>query len=654
MNTHDNERLIYDCARDAFESILQLDLQKGICTDIFSPAADNDTENEIRYTDLVENFVQNHARGGKEELSAALNLERVRTELKDNGRYMVFGGTTGAAEDGYKMLTFLPKEDTAYATLYCMNFSNIADYYNKKLHALKDENYRDSLTNAFNRNYYEHILRNRQMDGGVAIIDLDDFKLCNDTYGHDVGDLALTEAARIILHNIRSRDTLVRFGGDEFLLVLPNYATNQMTDLLEKIREEINGVQHSSLGTFRLSVSIGAVSLKNETVSSAAYRADRIMYLAKKQKNTLLTEHQLAKNGGKPKSDKADRQKLLIADDSDFNRALLSEQLEGKFDIVEAANGEECMAVLENYRTQISLVLLDVIMPVMNGFSVLKEMGEKHLLEDIPVIMISADDSDASIRRALEMGATDYISRPFDATAVGQRILNTVKLYAKQRRILTMLTEQTREKESNSRIMIDITSNVIGYINGESSNHIQHMKKLTAMLLERLVLKTDQYGLAWQDCELIATAAMLHDVGKVGIDPAILNKPGRLTPEEYQRMKAHTLIGESILTRGDLATLQDEPLLQRAIQICRWHHERFDGKGYPDGLVGDDIPIAAQVVGIADVYDALVSHRCYKSVSTPEQALQMIQNGECGSFNPILVECLSDILEKSTRDIYSA
>ena len=225
------------------------------------------------------------------------------------------------------------------------------------------------------------------------------------------------------------------------------------------------------------------------------------------------------------------------------------------------------------------------------------------------------------------MGATDYIHRPFDAKVVEQRIRNTVKLYAKQRRMLTMLTDQTREKENNSRIMIDILSNAIGYINGESVEHIQHLKKITAMLLERLILKTDRYGLAWKDCELIATAAMLHDIGKVGIDPAILNKPGKLTPEEYEIVKAHTLIGERILKSGDLSEFQDEPLLKTAMQICRMHHERFDGSGYPDGISGEDIPIAAQVAGIADVYDALVSKRCYKGTYTPAEAMQMIKNG---------------------------
>ena len=241
---------------------------------------------------------------------------------------------------------------------------------------------------------------------------------------------------------------------------------------------------------------------------------------------------------------------------------------------------------------------------------------------------------------------------PFDAKVVRQRIRNTVKLYAKQRRMLSMLSEQAREKEKNGRIMIDIMSNMVGCINGESAGHILRMKKITMLLLERLILKTDRYGLAWKDCGLIAAAATLHDIGKVRIDPAILNKPGKLTEEEYAVVKQHAVLGEEILKSGDLSAFQDEPQLKNAIEICRWHHERYDGRGYPDGLSGDDIPIAAQVAGIADVFDALVSVRSYKEAYTPEEALRMIRDGECGCFNPLLVECLTEVIGKAVHDIY--
>ncbi len=644
--------MLCNLARDAFDFVLQVDLNSEICTAILPPSNDKIGESDIPYTEFVKGFTEEYPEAEKEKLKDALRLERVKAELRQNGRYEVICNTANRTPTGDKILVFIPGNDKRYATIYRVDFSSIAEHYNEELNNLKKESYLDNLTKAFNRNFYELKLRNKRVNGCVAIIDIDDFKLCNDTYGHDIGDLALTETSRIIFGNIGGKDILVRFGGDEFLLVLTDCSADQMVCILEKIRADINGVQHGGFGNFHLSVSIGGVTVNDETVADAVYRADRIMYLAKKQKNTILTERQIAGKNENRLNEKTARQKILIVDDSEFNRSLLTELLCGSFDIMEATNGEECMAVLGRYGTQISVVLLDIIMPVMDGFEVLRAMDEKQLIEDIPVIMISADNNNSNIRRAFEMGATDYIHRPFDAKVVEQRIRNTVKLYAKQRRMLTMLIDQTREKENNSRIIIDILSNAVGYINGESAEHIQHLKKITAMLLERLILKTDRYGLAWKDCELIATAAMLHDIGKVGIDPAILNKPGKLTPEEYEIIKTHPLIGERILKNGELAEFQGEPLLEAAVQICRMHHERFDGKGYPDGISGENIPIAAQVVGIADVYDALVSKRSYKEAYTAAEAIQMIQNGECGSFNPILIECLSELIEKLTHDIY--
>lgn len=463
------EKIICDCARGIFDSVFLVNLPEGTCTDIFSP---DDCKITVCYDTLVNKFIQGHTDTGKAKLKESLNLEKVRAELKSKGRYEVIEGTANQPNAGYKILTFLL--NGGHATLCCMDFGNIANYYNKKLDYLTNENCRDSLTGAFNRNFYEFNLRDSRISGSVAIIDIDDFKLCNDTYGHDIGDLALTETVKVIIHNIRGKDTLVRIGGDEFLLVLPACSSQRMVSVLEKIRREINAVYHRGFGNFRLSVSIGGVTVKEETVADAVYRADRIMYIAKKQKNTLMTEMQLAQDSGNDPAEKAMRQKLLIVDDSDFNREILSDLLGSGFDILEAVNGEECMAVLEQHGMQISAVLLDIVMPVMDGFSVLKVMNEKHLLYDIPVIIISADDADSNIRRAFEMGAADYIRRPFDAKVVGQRVCNTVKLYAKQRRMLSMLTAQTREKGNNRRIMIDILSNVVGYINGESVEHIQH------------------------------------------------------------------------------------------------------------------------------------------------------------------------------------
>ena len=289
-------------------------------------------------------------------------------------------------------------------------------------------------------------------------------------------------------------------------------------------------------------------------------------------------------------------------------------------------------------------MLLDIVMPEMDGFEVLAAMNQNHWIEDIPVIMISSEDSDSYIRRAYEMGVSDYISRPFDAKIVYQRVLNMIKLYAKQRRLIHLVTRQIYEKERNNRMMIGILSQIVEFRNGESGLHVIHINLITQLLLEQLVKKTGKYQLSWEDRLLIATASALHDIGKIGIDEKILNKPGKLTKEEFEIMKTHTLIGAQMLDNLDM--YRNEKLLKLAHEICHWHHERYDGKGYPDGLVGEEIPISAQVVSLADVYDALVSERVYKKAFSHEKALEMIQNGECGTFNPLLLQCMTEAQDK--------
>ena len=206
------------------------------------------------------------------------------------------------------------------------------------------------------------------------------------------------------------------------------------------------------------------------------------------------------------------------------------------------------------------------------------------------------------------------------------------------------MTNQIKEKEKSSRVMVGILSQIVEFRNGESGLHVQHINILTRLLLARLVQKTGQYSLSWTDQHIITMASALHDIGKIGIDEKILNKPGALTAEEFEIMKSHTVIGASILKSLEL--YQEEPLVKVATEICRWHHERYDGKGYPDGLRGEEIPISAQVVSMADVYDALISERVYKKGYSHEKAMQMILAGECGAFNPLLLECLQDIQQE--------
>ena len=337
------------------------------------------------------------------------------------------------------------------------------------------------------------------------------------------------------------------------------------------------------------------------------------------------------------------KQRILIVDDSEMNRMLLADMLGDGYEILEAENGLEAVEYLKKLTTDIDLLLLDITMPLMDGFEVLAVMNQYHMISDIPVIMISAERAFSYVERAYEMGVTDYISRPFNALVVQKRVENTLMLYAKQKRLVHMVADQIYEKEKNNDMMVNILSHIVEFRNGESGLHILHIHMMTEILLRQLCSKTDHYSLTREDIVRISTASALHDVGKISVPDSILNKPGRLTEEEFQVMKSHSVIGAQMLSK--LPVYKDEPFIQTACEICRWHHERYDGKGYPDGLKGDEIPIAAQIVSLADVYDALTSERCYKKAFSHEKAMEMILNGACGAINPLLLECLVEVEE---------
>ncbi len=335
-----------------------------------------------------------------------------------------------------------------------------------------------------------------------------------------------------------------------------------------------------------------------------------------------------------------DQIKILIVDDSEMNRSILADMLGEEFVTVEAENGETAVDILRESGREFSLVLLDIVMPVMDGFGVLTEMKNMRLIEELPVIMVSAEKTPAQVELAYELGATDFIMRPFDAAIVRRRVMNTLLLYAKQKKLLGIIEEQIRENEQNSSLMVDVLSHIVEFRNGESGLHIWHVRTITEFLLRKLATKTVKYPLDETEITIISMASALHDIGKIAIDDKILNKPGKLTPEEFAVMKTHSIIGARMLE--GLTQYRGNPLVRKAYEICRWHHERYDGKGYPDGLVGDEIPISAQIVALADVYDALTSARVYKPPFTPEKAEEMILTGQCGVFNPLLLECLSD------------
>lgn len=522
----------------------------------------------------------------------------------------------------------------------------------KKFAHYRRELYADALTGSYNRRYFEDRLKEQRMDAGIAMIDLDDLKTYNDTYGHMAGDKVLMTVAVAIISCIRKTDRLVRYGGDEFLLVMPGIGLEAFIAKLHRIQDVVRNTSVEGCPQLKLSVSIGGALTNGETVGKAMYRADEYMYQAKTSKNTIVTE----KDGQRTPEEivaagrrNASRYRILIVDDSEMNRRILSEMLKGEFEILEAENGEACLDMLDRYETKISLILLDIVMPGMDGFGVLEYMNRNNLIRDIPVIMISGEDSGETMKRAYEWGVSDYIKRPFDMEVVHRRVLNTIKLYAKQRRLVALVTNQIFEKEKNSRMLISVLSEIVEFRNGESGTHVLNINTLTTMILEQLVKKTDKYHLSWSDRMLISTASSLHDIGKIGIDEKILNKPGPLTPEERKIMEKHTVIGADMI--ASLQMYEDEPLMKVAYQICRWHHERYDGKGYPDGLKGEEIPISAQVVALADVYDALTSERVYKKAYSHEETVQMICNGECGTFNPLLLECLCEIQDHIKKEL---
>ena len=511
-------------------------------------------------------------------------------------------------------------------------FNNLAEYRGKL--------YRDAVTGAYNERYYQEKYRSRILTAGVAVLRVDDFKAANDVYGRYAGNSVLETVAGVLRRNLGEKDRLIRRGEDRLLLLLPEVGQSDFGQKLEHLRLQLAAAGVPGYSHLHISVSIGGVWIRDGEVSAAVEHAERLATYAQMQKNTVITEQQ-------PERTVHRRQSVLIVDDSELNRKMLGQMLGSRFDIAEAASGEACLQLLEQNATGISIVLLDIHMPGIDGFTVLEEMNQKNLLEQIPVIMISSEDTVDAVRRAFDLGASDYISRPFDAKVVYQRIINTIQLYAKQRRLSAMAADLAFEKERASRMMIGILSQVVEKRNGESRDHVQRVAQLTSMLLAGLAQKTDRYPLTREMRRTIATAAALHDIGKMEICEDLLHKEGPLTEAERRTLQSHTLLGAQMLE--EQPECRDDAFARTAYNICRWHHERYDGGGYPDGLQGEQIPIEAQVVGLADVYERLVSRPVDGHARTHSEVVQMICTGVCGAFNPLLLDCLQDMEAEIAR-----
>ena len=515
-------------------------------------------------------------------------------------------------------------------------FNNLAEYRGKL--------YRDAVTGAYNERYYQEKYRSRILTAGVAVLRGDDFKAANDVYGRYAGNSVLETVAGVLRRNLGEKDRLIRRGEDRLLLLLPEVGQSDFGQKLEHLRLQLAAAGVPGYSHLHISVSIGGVWIRDGEVSAAVEHAEPLATYAQMLKNTVITEQQPERTATAPVHR---RQSVLIVDDSELNRKMLGQMLGSRFDIAEAASGEACLQLLEQNATGISIVLLDIHMPGIDGFTVLEEMNQKNLLEQIPVIMISSEDTVDAVRRAFDLGASDYISRPFDAKVVYQRIINTIQLYAKQRRLSAMAADLAFEKERASRMMIGILSQVVEKRNGESRDHVQRVAQLTSMLLAGLAQKTDRYPLTREMRRTIATAAALHDIGKMEICEDLLHKEGPLTEAERRTLQSHTLLGAQMLE--EQPECRDDAFARTAYNICRWHHERYDGGGYPDGLQGEQIPIEAQVVGLADVYERLVSRPVDGHARTHSEVVQMICTGVCGAFNPLLLDCLQDMEAEIAR-----
>ena len=337
-----------------------------------------------------------------------------------------------------------------------------------------------------------------------------------------------------------------------------------------------------------------------------------------------------------------ERQTILIVDDVELNRAILHMVFEEEFQILEAGNGAEALAAIDAHPGGLAAVLLDVVMPVMDGFQVLEELGKRGLLEQLPVFLITAENDPNVLKRGYDLGAVDIIEKPITPYFIKRRIGNVIQLNNLVRTQDEMLREQAEEIRSLNSSILETLATAIEFRDQESGEHVLRIWELTMLLLRGMMERDPRrYHFEEEELCLIGDAAVMHDLGKIAIPDHILNKPGKLTAEEFEIMKTHTTQGCILL--DSVPQVRSNPVYDYAYDICRHHHERWNGRGYPDGLAGDEISIWAQVVALADVYDALVSERVYKRAFSHEKAVDMILNGECGAFNPELMDCLREM-----------
>lgn len=355
------------------------------------------------------------------------------------------------------------------------------------------------------------------------------------------------------------------------------------------------------------------------------------------------------------------RHTAIIADDVELNREILTEMLEDRFRIIEAADGVQVLDAIREAGDDIAVLLLDLVMPNMSGIEVLEKLKEANMMDRFPVLIISADDNPTTEEKCLSCGVTDFIRKPFRPVLVWHRVYNAITLFDYRHDLEEKVEEQTAEikqqaaqlrvqnkkLEEQNHNVIELLGNVVEARNLESGTHVRRVKQFTGILAEYLLKNHPEYGLTRETVEQFGEASVMHDLGKIMISDNILLKPARLTPEEYEEMKRHTVYGCEIVKNA--RHLWDECYYKLCMDVCRYHHEKWDGNGYPDGLKGDEIPLVAQIVSVADCYDALTTERPYKKPFSPEKAYEMLLEGQCGVINPVLLEALT-----ACKDTFSA
>lgn len=343
---------------------------------------------------------------------------------------------------------------------------------------------------------------------------------------------------------------------------------------------------------------------------------------------------------------------IMIVDDIEINRTILAAGFEDEYEILEASDGVQAVEMI-NSRENIDAILLDLIMPKMNGMDVLRELNKSGRITHIPVFIITAADSEQMLMDAYELGAVDVISKPFMMSFLKCRISNIIELYRHRNDLEDIVNEQVKRLSRINQSMVEALASIIEFRDCESGEHVKRISGLTQILMTAVSKMYPEYRLPKAEIDKIVMSSILHDVGKISIPDGILNKPGRLTKEEFEIMKQHTVKGCEILASMS-DDMMDKDVYDYSFDICRHHHERWDGRGYPDGLKGDDISIWAQVVSVADVYDALTSPRVYKSAFDHDTAVKMIYNGECGAFNPKVLAAFEKSLDKIMRKNFAA